>query len=454
MVVFPYYGLGIDVGDYPYINGTKNGINYTVLNDGGIRITGIATTETRLSLLTLQSKGFILENGKTYYLNDFSNLSVGIGLQYSYRQGNNTIVVDSGSSFTWSNTYQGGSLYILLPVGQYDVVLYPSITESNVSAYSMPISKYYYDGYYKAYTDAYDVGYDNGLITAYGSYFGSADIYYQGVSAVVDDYDEYIYAPYIEPNSLSFFAGGIDITDNLAYVNDELLSYYSVGYTEYNGDIRVIIDLSTPLNLNRIVNSLLIGYGLAFELSEDIESVNFYTQVFDGDAYFVDDNTPMLSYGGADVKPYTRNTSYGYLPNVETLDLVNTIVITFHYINTDEQILHNGQYLLFDNDWGYNAALQVGEVNGYNKALDELKNDNLMYNEGYKNGYLLGYDSGLNASDNNPYTFTKLLTSVLDVPVKVFTSLFDFNVLGVNLTQFFLSLMSVCFVLVVIKLII
>ena len=82
-----------------------------------------------------------------------------------------------------------------------------------------------------------------------------------------------------------------------------------------------------------------------------------------------------------------------------------------------------------------------------------IGNDNayqLGYDTGYNDGYGYGYSQG---SLGNDYSFTSLIGAVIDVPVTTFTSLFDWNLLGINLKQFFLSILSVMAILCAVKLI-
>lgn len=72
------------------------------------------------------------------------------------------------------------------------------------------------------------------------------------------------------------------------------------------------------------------------------------------------------------------------------------------------------------------------------------------YMTSYAREFVQGYNYGVEQS--KVYTFEKLLTNVIDVPIRAFTSLFEFDILGVNLAGFFFGLLSVCAVIAVIKL--
>lgn len=88
---------------------------------------------------------------------------------------------------------------------------------------------------------------------------------------------------------------------------------------------------------------------------------------------------------------------------------------------------------------GYNSGNSTGTQVGYQNGYKTGKND----------GYNLGYNQAL--ENGQKYTFTALISSVIDVPVKAFTSLFNFEILGVNLSGFFLGLLTCCITIAVIR---
>lgn len=69
---------------------------------------------------------------------------------------------------------------------------------------------------------------------------------------------------------------------------------------------------------------------------------------------------------------------------------------------------------------------------------------------GYNDGYSLGYNAGIN--DSNSYSFSNMIGAVLDGQVNMFMGLFNFELLGVNLSSFFLAILTVCVIITIIKL--
>lgn len=112
-------------------------------------------------------------------------------------------------------------------------------------------------------------------------------------------------------------------------------------------------------------------------------------------------------------------------------------------------------YRMYDNNAyaivGFNAGYDVGYKKGQaSLSTDLIKQYDAGFNAGQKDGYITGYSAGVNAT--NVYTFDSLLSAVVDVPLRYFRSLFNFEILGINLSNFFLSLLTILIVLAVVKL--
>lgn len=100
-------------------------------------------------------------------------------------------------------------------------------------------------------------------------------------------------------------------------------------------------------------------------------------------------------------------------------------------------IVHSGQYRN-----GYANGYNDGETAGFSDGVKFGKKD------GYEAGYNEGYSYGMNVSDGG---FIKLLSATIDAPVKAFTSLLNFEVLGVNMKDFVLSILTLMFVLTIVR---
>ena len=86
-------------------------------------------------------------------------------------------------------------------------------------------------------------------------------------------------------------------------------------------------------------------------------------------------------------------------------------------------------------------------LNQVNNAFNNGVSDG--YNAGYKEGYETGKIAG--AAGANDYSFFSLISAVVDVPVQAFSSLFNFELLGFNLLNFFLGVITVALVIKLLK---
>jgi len=100
-------------------------------------------------------------------------------------------------------------------------------------------------------------------------------------------------------------------------------------------------------------------------------------------------------------------------------------------------------------DTYYQTGYSNGYNDGYTDGIDE--NQTTIYNNGYQTGYNNGYSSGQN--DANTYTFANLIGAAFDVPIDAFKSAFNYNVLGINLKDFFFAILTFGIVIFIVRLI-
>lgn len=118
-------------------------------------------------------------------------------------------------------------------------------------------------------------------------------------------------------------------------------------------------------------------------------------------------------------------------------------------VTTSQQNSYNAGYNQGKTDY-INSGYNVGYSRGYDVGYSEGNaNSEQQYNIGKNDGYNLGYNQAIENDDR--YSFASLLTSAIDVPVNTFRSLFTFDILGVNLSGFFLGLLTCCIVITIVK---
>lgn len=128
--------------------------------------------------------------------------------------------------------------------------------------------------------------------------------------------------------------------------------------------------------------------------------------------------------------PFSFNTIYIGTPYLEAV-YFKDCVLTYRYY--DFKRVETEQYKR-----GYKDASEY---------YDNLYRENgTLYNAIYYKGY---YDY----ENAEHFTFRSLITSAVDVPVQAMTNLFDFDILGVNMKTFYLSVFTLCVIFVVLRLV-
>ena len=109
-------------------------------------------------------------------------------------------------------------------------------------------------------------------------------------------------------------------------------------------------------------------------------------------------------------------------------------------------------------DFTYVDPFSVGSDNSYHLRLiaesvnvEFINSVEAIQRNAYNQGYNYGLNRGL--TEASDYSFFSLLSAVIDVPIQAFTSLFNFDLLGINLANFFYAIFTVCVILAVLRLI-
>lgn len=93
-------------------------------------------------------------------------------------------------------------------------------------------------------------------------------------------------------------------------------------------------------------------------------------------------------------------------------------------------------------------------IDNTNKATNDYTDGYYFgYDEGYKNGEDYGYSRGYykGTEDSKNFTWNSLFYAIFDTPVKIITSLFDVELLGVNLKNTVLSLFCIALIVALIR---
>lgn len=187
-------------------------------------------------------------------------------------------------------------------------------------------------------------------------------------------------------------------------------------------------------------------YIVGVDFDANIKGVNISQVVCSSGAISDDDvgastrrlSVTVIRYFGADTQ--------GAL---DTSNFIEFAFLNFNFYNKDSRFENRTYYFAqVDGDSasysagyndGYSAGNSAGEASGYKKG----------YSAGDSAGYSRGYSYGVSSS--NDYTFLGLMSSVVDAPITAFTSLFNFEIFGVNLSGFVLGVFTLCIIIVVVR---
>ena len=105
------------------------------------------------------------------------------------------------------------------------------------------------------------------------------------------------------------------------------------------------------------------------------------------------------------------------------------------------------------------TSKNVGYSNGKSDGIDYVTSNPNKYGlysdtqySSYGNlKYSEGYNTGFNDSENGKSTFKSLMFSIMDAPFNVLSNAFDFEIFGINLSSFLISIVSLLLIFFVIR---
>lgn len=229
-----------------------------------------------------------------------------------------------------------------------------------------------------------------------------------------------------------------------------------------------VLDYYVPKNNTFIVYNVLLkhvgvdGSGLSF--------YDFPTYYSDGFVYCSSDfncNVQSIYISSSLLSPLDDFSiswifDYNYVKFIDNNG--NYFIFGCSFTNSDNfsqddvvKLSYQPRLYFLDNNFTDNQYYEQGYSDGQSSGFDDgyLKGEEKGYSDGFKNGKDEGYWEGKQSViEGEQYSFTSLITSAIDVPVKTFTSLFNFEILGVNLSGFLLGLFTLSVAIFIIKLII
>lgn len=257
----------------------------------------------------------------------------------------------------------------------------------------------------------------------------------------------------IYATSTSSFGLGIDIYETATFkINLTNLNTFNKSITfNYDIDLNIIDNQIGSPELIKITPS----YKLLFSNTDYTLNNTNLVDIFNNSTW-VDTSTYHSNFMPKDVffsRSYIYNCgSYSF--NLPTNFNYCYLVLVWSEDNFDINDTYSIQFLANDTtittlsdsyDSGYKQGNNVGYTNGYNEGYYQGNT------EGYESGYRVGYDNGYTVGFNEDNNFTDLFISIGETPVNTFKQMLNFDILGINVAQFVLSLFTLFIVVAGIK---
>lgn len=173
----------------------------------------------------------------------------------------------------------------------------------------------------------------------------------------------------------------------------------------------------------------------------------YTTSNFNANVYGVEIGTRSTFDLLPDFQPgYWQIFYFKYFSNIDKTEYCE---FQFYTPNT---VVYNTRTYYFSNAFAGLDGYAQGFENGYNSGVADGNNSG--YTDGYKAGEIVGYGNGYNAGleHSGNYSFNSLIGAVIDAPVSAFTSLLNFELLGVNILGLITGLLSLAVIVLIIKL--
>lgn len=196
----------------------------------------------------------------------------------------------------------------------------------------------------------------------------------------------------------------------------------------------------------------------------DFQDIAVHNIVYDFD-YDIDTNllSVTCSYvnnNSVDVYKWSSNAViplHASISRADILDGIEQLVLPMsNYTDTIHAIINKSSTYQSGFNQGYNNGYDNGLIDGYNNGYNEglILGNETGYNEGlnvgYTNGYVDGYNEGVDADSTAVAIFSGIL-SIAMVPINFFLSIFNFEILGINMSTFVSALLTVCVIIIVLK---
>lgn len=232
----------------------------------------------------------------------------------------------------------------------------------------------------------------------------------------------------------------------------------SQGYT-YTDHIDITASVPTAIGFNNVDTYVVMNYvdisGTLYyntrtDYKLDIDYVSYDYVIYRGVNYVSDNYIEYISdtltiQELENLTFYTRFNNNSILFDIEN----NNEVIASEVYNTNGSFNgNNNEYVL--------TTIDIGNTNIFERIESVIEFDLGGYERGYRIGYAEGHTEGFNegaSMDNTAVTIFNGILNIALVPVNFFLAMFNFEILGINISSLVSALLSVCMVIIVIRMI-
>lgn len=392
----------------------------------------------------------------SYSLADYSKTSVVIKGVY------NVSFLDKDLSLLSSDKYFYGE-YATIPTAPtyegYDFVGWlPSVSGLNVSypiTCDVTFTATYSIKQYSVTLMDYDGSVISSSVVDYGSSFSTG---------YVPTRVGYTFVGY---TSSSGYSLGSPVYEDIILVANYEINRYSVVFKDYDGSIisSLVVDCGSKVVAPN--SPTLVGH--TFEGWSCSNGAYGIGSVVDCDLLFVANyslNTYLISFYDYDNSFLSGVVvSFGYC--ISSSDIPNASRVGYSFNGWDSSVDNLGvndivycdvdftaKYTIITEFWnGYEYAKDENYNNGYDEGYLSGKDDfySSGYDDGYSSGYGVGFSEGESSALSSKDTFKSFMYSIIDAPFNVLSNAFSFEVFGINLSYFLISIVSLLLVAVVIR---
>lgn len=196
----------------------------------------------------------------------------------------------------------------------------------------------------------------------------------------------------------------------------------------------------TRITLKQPISTNLYTYTYSFTVNDEYLDRTDVTKIS-----FLDQNNNLIAYRTNRIVIGENNEMF----NISEIGATKYIAIVMGTNSYYDKGLNKG--IVFDISTSENSVIyNDGYTDGYTTGNREGREDGYTdgREQGYKSGFAAGKTEGLEIAKNGD--FHQLMLAVAEVPVNTFQSLFNFEILGMDMRVLFGSLLSLCLLAIII----